>query len=253
MRIGREVVGCKVQILGAFFFFCLLGSSRLEAIEVKELVSRMDELYRAKTSQTKMELHIVTPQWERTLTLEAFSEGMNKTLIRILGPKKDQGIATLRVEDQMWNYFPKVNKVIKVPPSMMMGSWMGSDFTNDDLVRETSLAEDYEMSLLKPDGGLYVVELKAKEDAAIVWSRLLLYIKEKELYPVRFEYFDDQNKLARKIVFKDLKSFGTKTIPSVMEVIPSDKKGHKTVIRYLKANFDEALPKDLFSLRSLRR
>ena len=129
-------------ICGLFLLSILLALPAIVLAEEKKdedvmtIIKKVDELYRADSSYAEMEMTIVTPNWERTLKLEAWSEGMDKTFITILEPKKDKGITTLRVDNEMWNFFPKINKVMKVPPSMMMGSWMGSDFTNDDLVKD---------------------------------------------------------------------------------------------------------------------
>ena len=125
----------------------------VDSSAVQAIIKKVDQLYRSKTSSSSMEMEIVTPHWQRTLAMNAWTEGMDKTFFRITSPKKEQGVATLRVENEMWNYLPKTNKVMKVPPSMMMSSWMGSDFTNDDLVKEFSLFEDYSYELIDVDGG----------------------------------------------------------------------------------------------------
>ena len=128
--------------------------------DVESIVKKMDQLHRSETSHAEIEMQITTPHWERTLAMTVWTKGMGKTFIRITAPKKEQGVATLRIGNEMWNYLPKTNKVMKIPPSMMMGSWMGSDFTNDDLVRESSMLNDYTYKLIKPEdavpGQLYI-------------------------------------------------------------------------------------------------
>ena len=119
--------------------------------DVEAIVKKMDQLYRSETSHAEMEMQIATPHWERTLAMTVWTKGMDHTFIRITAPKKEQGVATLRIGNEMWNYLPKTNKVMKIPPSMMMGSWMGSDFTNDDLVKESSMLNDYTYQLVKPE------------------------------------------------------------------------------------------------------
>ena len=118
---------------------CPFASAQESTPNIETVIKHIDQLYRSETSHADMEMHIVTPHWERTLAMTIWSKGMSKTFIRITAPKKEQGVATLRIGNEMWNYLPKTNKVMKIPPSMMMGSWMGSDFTNDDLVRESSM------------------------------------------------------------------------------------------------------------------
>lgn len=225
-------------------------------IDVKAIVKQMDELYRSQTSQTNMEMQIVTPHWERTLALEVWTQGMDKTFILITSPKKEKGVATLRIGNEMWNYLPKTNKVMKVPPSMMMGSWMGSDFTNDDLVKESSMIEDYTYELITPADAqpdhLYI-QLLPKEDSPIVWGKLLVAIRASDWIPVWQHFYDETERLARVMNFKEIKSFDGKTIPSVMEMIPQNKEGHKTVVRFVDAAFDKEIDKKVFTRRNLQK
>ncbi|MBN1155034.1 outer membrane lipoprotein-sorting protein [candidate division KSB1 bacterium] len=224
-------------------------------LDVRKIVKHIDELYRSESSYAELEMEIVTPHWERTLKMKAWSRGMNKTFIRILAPAKDKDVATLRIENEMWNYLPKINKVIKVPPSMMMSSWMGSDFTNDDLVREFTWLDDYEFELIEPDSAdedLLYIQLIPKEDLPIVWGKVILAARRSDYIPVWEEYYDEKGKLMRVMNFLEIKTFDGKTIPSVMELIPQDKEGNKTIIRYLDIDFDLNIPDDTFNLRNLR-
>ena len=156
--------------------FCLLAPADEHVPDVETIVKKIDQLYRSETSHADMEMHIVTPHWERTLAMTVWSKGMSKTFIRITAPKKEQGVATLRIGNEMWNYLPKTNKVMKIPPSMMMGSWMGSDFTNDDLVRESSMLNDYTYQFVTPEDAapdhLYV-QLTRKKILRSFGERLL--------------------------------------------------------------------------------
>jgi outer membrane lipoprotein-sorting protein len=222
---------------------------------LKKIVKKIDELYRSNSSYSEMEMVISTPHWERTLTMNVWTEGMKKTFIRILSPAKEKGVATLRIGNEMWNYLPKTNKVIKIPPSMMMGSWMGSDFTNDDLVKEYSLIEDYIFELISvedADDELLYVKLVPKEDLAIVWGYIIIAVRENDYIPVWEQYFDEKGNLMRLINFKDVKLFGEREIPMIMELIPQHKEGHKTVMRYFNIEFDRKIDKEIFSLRNLR-
>ena len=138
---------------------------------------------------------------------------------------------------------------------MMMSSWMGSDFNNDDLVSEFSLLEDYSYELVRPgdagEGHLYV-RCEPKEGLPIVWGHILLVVREKDYLPVREEYFDEKGKLMRVMYFRDIKEFSGRRIPSVMELVPETEEGHRTVLEYQKARFDFAVDVDIFSLRNLR-
>lgn len=224
--------------------------------DIDRIIDKIDKLFRSDTSWSKFEMTIETPNWQRTLRMEGWSEGLDKTLIRILSPKKEAGTATLRIDNEMWNYFPKINKVMKVPPSMMMGSWMGSDFTNDDIVKESSMKNDYKASMIKPEDaedGHYYAEFIPREDSPIVWGRIVVKVRSQDYIPVRQEFFDEKGTLMRIMVLKDIKPLGGKTIPAVMELIPLNKKGHRTVVTYTDAEFDQKLPGDIFSLRNLQK
>jgi len=221
----------------------------------EEIVRRMDELYRSSTSEALVEMEVVTPEWQRTLRMRAWSRGMKDTFIRILEPKKEEGFATLRIGNEMWNYLPKTAKVLKVPPSMMMSSWMGSDFTNDDLVKEFTFVESYRFEMTTPDApepGLVYVKCVPKEGLPIVWGSVVLAVRESDLMPVWEKYYDEKGRLARDIEFKDVRTFGGRRIPATMELVPAAKEGHKTVLRYVEAKFDIPLSPDIFTLRNLQ-
>ena len=231
------------------------GSGFAEEIrDIQVLVDRMDRLYRSETSFAELEMEILTPHWRRTLRMKMWTEGLRKTFVTILAPKKEAGTATLRVGTEMWNYFPKINKVIKVPPSMMMGSWMGSDFTNDDLVKESSLAADYRPVFGTPGNeAVYEIVLTPRDETPTVWGRIVLTIRKSDLIPLSYVYFDERGNPMREMTFTNPSDFGGRTLPAVLEMKPLKKEGHRTVIRYLDARFDQPLARDTFSHRNLRR
>ncbi len=223
--------------------------------DVEQLIKKADQLYRSSTSYTEIEMEIVTPHWQRTLAMYGWSEGMDRTFLRITAPRKEKGVATLRVDNEMWNYLPKTNKIMKIPPSMMMGSWMGSDFTNDDLVKESSLFEDYTFELIRPDSAidsLLYINCIPREDLAVVWGNIVIILRESDHLPVRQEYYDEKGRLMRVMSYSNIRELGGRMIPSVLEMVPQTKEGHRTVIRYLKAEFNAELSEDTFTLRNLR-
>ncbi|MBF0299556.1 MAG: outer membrane lipoprotein-sorting protein [Oligoflexia bacterium] len=225
--------------------------------DVKKILDSVDRLYRSNHSFATMEMRIETPDWKRTLEMNVWALGLEKTFIRILSPQKDKGIATLRIKNEMWNFFPKIDKSMKVPPSMMMGSWMGSDFTNDDLVKESTFIKDYDSKLIdyqfkNKDNNYYYIELRPKEKTATVWEKIIVVIKKDNFNPLRQEYYDDKDVKVREIIFKDVKTFGNKTIPSVMELTPLNKIGHKTIIEYKDLKFDK-VDESIFSHVNLQK
>jgi outer membrane lipoprotein-sorting protein len=187
--------------------------------------------------------------------MKMWSKGTENTLVKILKPKKDKGITTLKKGDEIYNYFPKINKVMKVPSSMMMGSWMGSDFTNDDLVKESTYTKDYDFKLVTPDKeSEYKLELKPKKTSVSVWGKIIIIIDKKTELPISQEYYDEHNEKIRVMNFKDVKLIGERLLPTTMELIPlsKSKKGNKTSFSYKKIVFDIDLDGNFFGLQNLR-
>ncbi|MBN2199348.1 MAG: outer membrane lipoprotein-sorting protein [Candidatus Aminicenantes bacterium] len=224
--------------------------------DARDIVKKIDALYRAETSRALVEMAIVTPHWERTLKMRVWSMGMDKTFIRILEPKKESGMATLRVGNEMWNYLPRSNRVMRVPPSMMMGSWMGSDFTNDDLVKEYTFFDSYTFEMARSEDEApeeLTISCVPREGLPIVWGRVVISVRASDHMPLREKAYDERGRLAREIHFREVRTFGGRRIPSVMELAPKTKEGHKTVLRYLEAEFNIPLDKSVFTLQNLRR
>lgn len=244
----------RVSFILIVVLFATMATAQ-EKFTARDVVKRVDELYRASSSVALLEMEIVTPHWQRTLKLRSWSVGMDKFFIRILEPKKEQGITTLRIGNEMWNYLPKTDKVIKVPPSMMMSSWMGSDFTNDDLAKEFTLLDDYRYeftTVADPRPGTLYVKCVPREELPVVWGHIVIAVDEKTSQPLFQNYYDESGKLMREMIFRELRKFGKREIPSVIELIPANKKNQKTIVRYLEAEFDVKIAEDTFSLRNLQ-
>ena len=252
MILGRKHIGL---ILVQMLAWVLIPAGAEERPPVQEVVTAIDRLYRHESARTLMEMEIRTPHWTRSLRMEAWSEGMEKTFIRILEPRKERGMGTLKIGNEMWNYLPKTNRVMKIPPSMMMSSWMGSDFRNNDLVKEFTFTEDYDFEYTRPadaeEGKLYLSCIP-KPGRPIVWGHVLVRVDRRTLLPEREEYYDEQGKLMRVMEFAEPKNFSGQIIPSRIELVPRNKEGHRTILRYLEAEFDVRLREDIFSLRNLR-
>lgn len=245
----KHLLAIALFMLGATVHGDEEKSSQQRAID---LIDKMEELYRQDSSRAKLAMTIETPQYQRTLEMQAISIGVENSFIRILSPKKDRGISTLKLDMEMWNYFPKINKVIKVPPSMMMGSWMGSDFTNDDLVKQTTLTEEYDLTLEETED-LYRITLTPKEQTVTVWGRIDYTIDRAQMVPVSQLFYDDDGTLIRRMEFKEPVDFGGHVLPSVLEMIPLNKEGHKTIVRYEELIFNPPDVSDAdFTLHNLK-
>jgi len=244
----------------ALFLTILLSASAGSAREadVDSVIRKLDRLYRSSSSRGTMKMTIVNPHWERTLVMDFWSEGMEKMLIVVKKPEKEKGTATLKIENEMWNYIPNINKVVKIPPSMMMANWMGSDFTNDDIVRESSFLTDYTFSELEPpdaEEGMMYIELTPREGVVTLWKKLVMVVDRDNLLPVQQRYVDEKGRVMKKMLYGKVEVMDGKQIPTEMTMIPlsEEKKGHRTTVEYLEIDFDVELEKEIFSLRNLRK
>lgn len=236
-----------------FCLILLLPQLALASEELaREVIDRAEQLYRGESSTATITMKVETPQYERTLTMTGQSMGRELAFFRVLSPRKDRGIATLKREQEMWNYFPKINKVIKVPPSMMMGSWMGSDFTNDDLVKETELIDAYHLSLTETETE-YAVTLTPREQTVTVWGKIEYVLNKSPLLPVSQTFFDEAGEKIRVMTFSEPKDYDGRLMPSILEMRPLRKEGHRTLVIYEDIVFDPPdVTEQVFSLRNLK-
>ncbi|OGA72122.1 MAG: outer membrane lipoprotein-sorting protein [Betaproteobacteria bacterium RIFCSPLOWO2_12_FULL_65_14] len=223
----------------------------------REILDRVENLLWGKTVQGEYEMTITTPRWQRTLALRAWMERPRRSFIRILAPAKEKGIGSLRIGAEMWNYLPNVERTIKIPPSMMLQPWMGSDFTNDDLVKSSSLIDDYTHKILREEaaGGApaYVLELIPKPDAAVVWGKILYWVRKSDSIPLKEEFYDERGALVRVMTFSEIRPVGGRTIPTKWEIRPSDKPGNSTTILVKSAVYDRPVDPEVFTQRNLQK
>lgn len=232
----------------------LLVSGAARADEIEDLLRGMDDLMRGSSSTAVVEMQVKTAQYERTMRMQSWSQGTNKTLVRILYPEKDAGVCTLKVDDNLWNYLPKVDRTMKIPAGMMSGSWMGSHLNNDDLVQNSRFSEHFTYTVdQRPSGsqGQWVITLVPKPDAPVVWGKVITRIGADRL-PQKTEYFDEKGVLVRTMVWSDVAVMDGRKVPSVFTILPADKPGEKTVMRYLALDFDAAVDPSTFTLQALR-
>ena len=225
--------------------------------EARALLDRVDDMWRGESSHGRMRMKVVTENWTRTLRVEFWSQGKEKSLMRILSPKKERGMSTLKVDRDIWNYFPKIKRVMKLPSSMLGNSWMGSHYTNDDLVKESRMADDYTFTVSDTGvekSGAPVVALTClpKEDAAVVWGKVVLIVRLSDTMPERISYYDEDFKLARTMTFSDYRKMGGRLMPVSSRIVPADKPAEYTEVVYEEIAFDIDLDPKLFSLRSLK-
>jgi hypothetical protein len=227
------------------------------ATDARAIVDRVDRLLHGDSSEGEMTMEVVTLRWTRTLTLRAWSEGTEKALVKLVSPAKEAGVATLKVGGEIWNYLPKVDRTIRVPSSMMMASWMGSHFTNDDLVKESRLIRDYDIEIAfegeRARVRVWEFALTPRPEAAVVWGKVVMEVRQADLMPTWARYYGDDGALRRTLTFGDYRVMGGRLVPSTMRIVPADKPDESTVIRYTSLRFDVRLPPETFTLGALRR
>jgi len=222
--------------------------------ELSTALRLFDQLYRASSTQARVELAITTPRASRTLTLDLWTQGDDKALIVINAPPREAGVSTLRVEDNIWNYLPQTPRTIRIPPAMMLSPWMGSDFTNDDLVQKSSLEKDFLATLVgrstEPAG--WIIALEARPDLVGVWKRIGMVVSEDGTLPRVLRYYDRKDRLARTMSFHDVKTFGDRAVPTRILLKPEEE-GKQTELKYLDLHFDVEVPDSRFTLAELEK
>ena len=223
----------------------------------REIVDRVDRLLRGDSSRGIVTMQIVTENWQRSLTMQILSQGTQNALVRIQQPKKEAGTATLKVDNNIWNYLPKVSRTIKIPSSMMMASWMGSHFTNDDLVKDSQLVRDYFLEIAfegdREGAPVYEFLLTPRPEAPVVWGKIELEVRQDDLMPTWQRYYDEDGTLMRELRFSAYTTLGGRLVPARMVMQPQDKPQEQTVIVYDDLEFDIPIAADTFSLRNLER
>lgn len=234
------------------------GSTTLLAQELTalEIITKADEKGRGSSSEQVLTLTIVRPDWSRSLGLKSWSKGVDYSLIYITSPAKEKGQVFLKRQKDMWNWVPSIERMIKIPPSMMTQSWMGSDFTNDDLVKVSSVVVDYTHTLLGKElirgVNCYKLELIPLPDAAVTWGKLLVWVTVDDLNNWKTEYYDEDMELVNSMNCFDVKLLGDRMIPTRMEIEPANKKGHKTVIEIVSSTFNKPIADSFFSQQNMK-
>lgn len=233
--------------------FWLTGNAQ----SAKEIIKKADELARGKTSFAEVTMKVIKPEWTREFSMKSWSMGKDYSLVYITAPVKDKGSVTLMRGKEVWNYLPNIDKTIKIPSSMMMQSWMGSDFTNDDMVKQSSMLEDYDQSIIGDstiDGRLcWKILLIPKENAAVVWGKIIGFISKEGYFQLETQFYDEDGEKIKVMKASEIKNVGNRVLPSRMEMIPLDKPGNKTEFIYHTATFDKPLEESFFSQQNLKR
>jgi hypothetical protein len=203
-----------------------------------------------------MEMRIKTRHWTRTLGMESWSLGKDYSLVRIRKPRKERGTATLKAKRDLFIYLNRTGRTIKITSGMLGGSWMGSHFTNDDLIRQTRMSKDYTIKLkfrgTEKGVQVYRFVCKARPDAAVVWDRVVATVRQADLQPLHQEFYDEDGKKQRVMEFSEHRQVGDRVLPTVMLMKPMDQPGEFTRVTVKEIDFSVKLDRSFFSLHRLK-
>lgn len=239
-----------------FFLMLLLITNSALAQDARSIVQKADEKMRGNTMQAEMIIRTIRPSWSREMRCKTWMKGNSLAMILIESPVKDKGIAFLKRKKEVWNWMPSLERTIKLPPSMMSQSWMGTDFTNDDLVKESSVVDDYKHSIvgdtLIQNRNCYIIEMIPKPEAAVVWSKVIICIDKKDFLELHSRFYDEDGKLINIMNSSDIKQMHDRIIPTFFEMIPADKKGQKTEMVYTNIQYNKPLEDNFFAVEKMK-
>ncbi|MCK5640455.1 MAG: outer membrane lipoprotein-sorting protein, partial [Gammaproteobacteria bacterium] len=246
---------------GVFLLLCGLtpvaAEEQTATERAREILRQVDDMWRGISSHAIFTMQVKTTHYTRSMRMEAWSKGKEQTLVRILSPLKEKGTATLKSENNIYSYLPRTDRTIRLTSGMMMGSWMGSHFTNDDLVKESRMEDDYEPTIsfegMRDGQDIIIFSLIPKPDAPVVWGKIEITVLAEGFIPLQQIYYDEDMAIARTMRFSDVKPMAGRLRPAVMRIVPSDKPDEYTELDYKLLELDVKLSDHFFSIARLRR
>lgn len=229
----------------------------INAQNATEIVKKADEKARGeKSSIVTMNMQIVRPTWTRSISFKSWGKGTDFSVALITAPAKDKGQVFLKRKTEMWNWNPSINRMIKFPPSMLSQGWMGSDFTNDDLLNQSSIVVDFNHKIIGSEiiseRDCHKIELLPKENAPVVWGKIILWISKDDFLQLKSQYFDEDIELVKTETGSAIKNMSGRTIPTRYELVPADKEGNKTIVTLETAIFDSDIPDNFFTQQNMK-
>jgi len=221
-----------------------------------EIVQKSDQQMRGDASYTEATMNIIRPDWSRSMSMKSWTKGTDLSLVLITAPAKDKGSASLKRKNEMWNWMPSIERVVKIAPSMLGQSWMGSDFTNDDLINQSSIVVDYKHTMISTEeiegDNSYVIDAFAKPDAPVVWSKIRLWISKDSYLQRKVEFYDEFDELVNTMQTFDIKELGGRKLATRMQMIPADKPNQKTEMITHQAQFNFEIGESFFSQSQMK-
>tara|TARA_B100001769_G_C22097148_1_gene592014 strand:- start:1069 stop:1803 length:735 start_codon:yes stop_codon:yes gene_type:complete len=237
--------------------FIFLNFSFIYSQSPLEIIKIADNRLRGNSSYSEITITIVRPKWEKKMSVKSWSRGTDYSVSLVTSPAKEKGSVFLKRKKEAWNYLPTIERTIKLPPSMMTQNWMGTDFTNDDLIKQSSMVVDYNHKIIGTEIienlNCWKLELIPTEEASVVWGKLIVWIDKKDFMQLKTEFYDEDLEIVNKMVGSNIKVFNNKKLPSILEYYPLDEEGNKTVIEYNIWDFNVSIPENYFSTQYVSR
>ena len=234
----------------------LLVSTLAFAQNAQEIVRQSEQTMRGQSSVGEMEMIIVRPSWERTISFKSWTMGTDYSMTLVTAPAREDGNTFLKRENELWQYDPAINRMFKLPPSMMSQGWMGSDFSNDDIIKETSLAEDYTHSILGAetlDGHTaWKIELTPKANAAVVWGKMIVWIEQQDYLQLKAEYYDEDDYLIKTETASNIQTMDGRRIPTHFVIVPAEEEGNETIMNIKTIDFNINIDQSFFSQQNMK-
>jgi len=257
MRTGMQKTKKRWTVFAVGVLF-LAASSMTDVARcetAKEILEKAFDYYRGESSETEVDMIIHRPDWERKMTLKGWSKGREDALFRVIAPAKDAGNGTLKKDREMWTYNPKVNRVIKIPPSMMSQAWMGSDFSNDDLAKSDTILQDYTHEMMgvasQDNHKVYTIKLMPRPNAPVVWGMQHMKIRDDHIL-LQQSFFDEDMQLVKAMTTSDIVMLGGKLFPRIWYMRKGEDPDEYTQVIYKEARFDIPITDGFFSISNLK-
>jgi outer membrane lipoprotein-sorting protein len=239
-----------------FLFLVMISVNSSFGQTAKEVVQQTEDKMRGKTSEAGIIIKTFRPSWSREMRVKTWLKGTAYSMILVESPPKDKGIVFLKRKNEVWNWMPSIEKVIKLPTSMMSQSWMGTDFTNDDLVKESSMVTDYTHEFAADtvinNRKCYTVIMIPTQEASVVWGKLVVCIDKADMVQLHVRFYDENNVLINTMNGYEVKMMGGRLIPTRFEMIPADKKNQKTEMIYQYVYFDRPINDGFFTPEKMK-
>lgn len=221
-----------------------------------EIVRKANDLMNGRSNQSTATMTIVRPSWTRKVSMKTWSLGSDYYMILITAPAQDKGQVFLKRHNEMWNWVPGISRIIRIPPSMMGQNWMGSDFTNNDLVKANSIVDDYTHTLLGNETvsgyDCYKIQLKPKPDAAVVWDKIVVWIAKDKYFLLKAEFYNEDGELVNRETQSNIKHFDDRDLPSKLVMTPVKEKGKETIFEFQQLHFNAPLKESFFSQQNMK-